>query len=327
MTLRVAVLGDGAWGTAIALLLAGKGYHVTMWCYNAHVAHTIKTTRYNSHYLPGFIFDSNISVTTSMEEALKDVTHVFQAIPVAFLRTVLHQARPYYHPDQVWVVLSKGIEHNTLLLPSQIINEVFKVPVSTVIVSGPSFAHDVAHKKATAVVVAASTQPLADACAAMIKTSYVRPTVSLDIIGVQLCGALKNVIAVGVGLLDGAGYTDNTKAFLLTRGLHEIERVVQAAGGDSKTVYGFAGIGDLVLTAMGSLSRNVAVGKQLGAGQSLEDMVRSRNGVMPEGINTVVSLYQLAEKYHLDLPVCNALHAVITQGAPISTLVDSLIGL
>jgi glycerol-3-phosphate dehydrogenase (NAD(P)+) len=324
--MKVTVLGDGAWGTAVARLLVEKGYQVTLWCHNEEVAHALCTTGYNMHYLPHFLCEG-IHVTTSLQEALTDARWVFEAIPVAYMRSVLEQAQPYYSSGQIWVVLSKGIEQDTLLLPSFIIQDVFKTLVPTVIVSGPSYAHDLADKKPTGVVVAASNHALANSCAQMIATEYLTTERSSDMVGVQLCAALKNIIALGIGMLDGAGYTDNTKALLLTRGIQEIEYLVKKLGGESKTVYGLAGIGDLVLTALGSLSKNGAVGKQLGSGQSLEDVIRSRYGVMPEGINTVVAVQQLAHKHALELPVCTALHDVIIRGAPLSDLIESFMAL
>lgn len=322
--MKVTVLGDGAWGTALARLLAEKGYHVTLWCHNQEVANAICMTGYNALYFPHFLCDG-IQVTTSLEQALADVTWIFQAIPIAHMRSVLEKAKPYYRAEQIWVTLSKGIERDTLLLPTDLINNVFEHQVSTVVVSGPSYAHDLAHKKPTGVVVAAPDRALADSCAQLISTPYLTTEISSDPVGVQLCAALKNVIALGVGILDGAGYPDNTKVLLLTRGIHEIEVLVNTMGGESASVYGLAGIGDLVLTAMGSLSKNVSVGKQLGSGQSLNDIVQSKNGVMPEGINTVQALYQLAHERRVELPVCNAIHDVVMKGAPITDIIIKII--
>jgi glycerol-3-phosphate dehydrogenase (NAD(P)+) len=323
--MKVTVLGDGAWGTAIARLLSEKGYQVTLWCHNKEAAHAIATTGYNTLHFPEFVC-TNIQTTTSLEYALTDVNWVFEAIPVAYMRSVLEQAQPYYASNQIWVVLSKGIEKDSHLLASSIIHDVFKKLVPTVVVSGPSYAHNLAHKKPTGVVVASSEHALANTCAQMLATEYLMAELSSDPVGVQLCAALKNVIALCVGLLDGAGYTDNTKALLLTRGLHEIELLVKALGGKSNTVYGLAGVGDLVLTAMGSLSKNGAIGKQLGSGHSLNDIMRSRNGVMPEGINTVQSLYYLAREHQLELPVCFAIHDVVMRGAPVTDIVQTIMG-
>lgn len=321
--MKITVLGDGAWGTAVARLLAEKGYKVTLWCHNKEVAHALCTTGYNSHYFPT-ILCKDINVTTSLEDALADATWIFEAIPVAYMRSVLEHAKTFYKPEQIWVVLSKGIEKETLLLPSFVINDVFSTRVSTVVVSGPSYAHDLAHKKPTGVVVAASEQLLARTCAQLLATEYLSVEFSSDPQGVQLCGALKNGIALGVGILDGAGYTDNTQALLLTRGLHEMERMVTALGGEKKTVYGLAGVGDLVLTAMGSLSKNRALGKELGSGQLLADLVKNKNGILPEGVNTLQSLYQLMRTQKLEVPVYNAIHNVVMHGAPVADLIAAL---
>lgn len=321
--MKVTVLGDGAWGTAISRLLAEQGYCVTLWCHTVEVAQSIIKNGHNTHYFPDFMCDG-IQVTTSLQEALHDVTWVFEAVPVAHLRSVLEQAKPYYRSDQVWVILSKGIEKERHLLPTFIMHDVFEHQVSTVVVSGPSYAHDLAHKKPTGIVVACSNKAVARTCAQLLTTDYLTPELSSDVVGVQLCGAFKNLIALGVGLLDGARYTDNTKALLVTRGLHEIERIVTAMGGDRNTVYGLAGIGDLVLTSLGSLSKNVALGKQLGSGQSLEDLIKNTQGVLPEGINTVHAVYALTREHRIELPICSAIHDVVIKGEPLSVLITAL---
>jgi len=322
-TSTIAVLGDGAWGTATATLLANNGHRVSLWCYDADVARLIAQTRRNERYLPGFTLDDAIVPTTNIREAVCGVQWVFEAIPVKFLRTVLSTARDCYEPQQTWVVLSKGIEQDTLLLPSDIIDDVFGCNVSKAVMSGPSYAHDLACKQITAVTIAASDCETANALQALLANDYFRPYVTLDMIGAQAGGALKNVITLGVGMLDGAGYTDNAKAFLLTRGFDEMVRLAVALGGTRETLYGLSGIGDLVLTATGKLSRNAAVGKRLGAGEPLDAIVQ-HIGSTPEGINTIIAVNQLAQKLNLELPICNGLHRVIFEGLPLAQMLDEL---
>lgn len=307
---HIAMIGEGAWGTAVATLLAHNGFQVRMWCHHTELVDAINTTHRNERFLPGIILDKKIKAVATIDEAVCDAQWIFQAIPVKFLRSVLQQAVPCVRSDQIWVVLSKGIEQNSLLFPSQIMDEVFTTHVATAIFAGPSFAIDVAQKKITAICVAATDCDIGTSLQKIVANEYFRPYITTDIIGVQTGAALKNVIALGIGILDGAGYTDNTKAFLLTRGLYEMAHIAQVLGGNQQTIYGLAGVGDLVLTSMGSASRNVAVGQQLAKGQSLDTILRE-TGHIPEGINTVQAVYQLMKKHDIVLPICKGIYEVI----------------
>lgn len=320
---KISILGAGAWGTAVASLLAENGYEVNLWCYEPEVAHAIQKNHVNERYLPGVSLSIAIKATTSLEEALVGVEWIFQAIPVKFLRTVLAQAKPFYAVDQRWVIMSKGIEQDTLMLPSQILDDVFECAVQKAIFSGPSFAADLAKKQITGVAIAAESCDVALALQAMLANTYFRPYISLDIMGVQAGGALKNIVAIGIGMLDGAGFTDNAKAFLLTRGLHEMVQLTTMIGGKQETVYGLSGVGDLVLTAMGNLSRNMLLGQQFGEGKTLA-AISAEWRTLPEGINTVQSVHQLALKYSLDLPICNGIYDVIFNNKPVNDFLRDL---
>ncbi len=320
---NVAVLGEGAWGTAVATLLAHNGYEVHIWCHDKSIVDQINNTHRNEQYLPGITLDTSIHATADMKEALCDSVWVFEAIPVKFLRSVLQQAKECFEESQVWVVLSKGIEQETLLFPTQIIDDVFAIETKKTVFAGPSFAHDVATKQITAVTVAASDCELGIALQQLLANDYFRPYVTTDVIGVQAGAALKNVITLGIGMLDGAGYTDNAKAFLLTRGLHEMVQLVANVGGRQETVYGLSGVGDLVLTAMGKLSRNLEVGRRLGSGEKLE-IILQQTGYIPEGINTVQSVYQLLTQQNLDLPICRGIYDVIFTETTLKDMLRSL---
>lgn len=320
---HVGMIGEGAWGTAVATLLAHNGYTVHLWCHDASVQECIATTGYNARYLPDIKLSPLIIPTTDLSAVIAQSPWIFEALPVKFLRSVLMQARGYFSSEQKWVILSKGIEQQTLLLPSQIIDDVFQTTVCKAAILGPSFALDLAQEDITAVTVGADTCDLSLALQQMLSNDYFRPYLSLDLIGVQVGSAIKNVITLGIGILDGAGFRDNAKAFLLTRGLHEIVLVATALGGKPETVYGLSGVGDLVLTAMGSLSRNLAVGKSLGQGKSLEAILE-QTGYIPEGINTVQSLYQLAMQKGLDLPVCTGIYQVIFEHKTIQSVLEEL---
>lgn len=320
---HMAILGEGAWGTAVATLLANNGYAVKIWCYHPEVVEQINLQHHNKKFLPGISLDQSIIATSDLKEALSDAQSVFEAIPVQFLRSVLQQAKPYCDPEQIWVVLSKGIEQDTLLFPTQIIDEVLGDSVQKALLMGPSFAKDVANKQITAVTVAAPDCDQAKALQQLLANDYFRPYISTDMIGVQVGAALKNLITLGVGMLDGAGYTDNAKAFLLTRGLHEMVQLATHLGGKQETLYGLSGVGDLVLSSMGSLSRNLEVGKRLGSGQSLEAILKE-TGYIPEGINTVQSVQQLLDKEKINLPICRGIYDVIFADVSLKQMLQSL---
>lgn len=307
---KVSILGAGAWGTAVASLLADNGYHVTLWCHEPMVADAIKKTRINEQYLPRITLSPLILPTLDLKDAVLGAEWIFEAVPVKFLRSILVQANPFYDSNQKWVIMSKGIEQDTLMLPSHILDDVFQGTVQKAVFSGPSFAADLAQKQITGVTIAADSCHVGVALQAMLANTYFRPYISLDIIGVQAGGALKNIIAIGIGILKGAGYTDNAKAYLFTRGLHEMKQLTMMLGGKQETVYGLSGVGDLVLTAMGNLSRNMLLGEQLGKGRTVAS-IAAEWGTLPEGINTVQSVHQLALKHSLELPICNGLYDVI----------------
>ena len=222
------------------------------------------------------------------------------------------------------MVLSKGIERNTLLLPTQIIDDVFTVSVHKAVVSGPSFALDLAKRQITAVIVAAEGYKEGRALRSVLKNDYFIPYISDDCLGVQICGAVKNVIAIAVGIVDGLGYTDNTQAFLVTRGLHEMGCIIQSIGGKTETAYGLAGVGDLLLTALGNKSRNRTVGKRIGGGETLSNILE-KTGYIPEGINTVHSIYQFMQKKNLNLPICRSVYQILFEGGKVTDLLNNII--
>lgn len=317
------VLGAGAWGTAIAQLLASNGHNVRLWCREREVFENIQKTRINSHYLPGIVLHHNIEPTQRFEHCFENAEYIFEAIPVVYLRPLLEKVKPHASGHQTWVVLSKGIEQDSLLLPTQIIDHVFGFETNKVVLAGPSFAADLAQKQITAVTIAASNCNVGQHVQSLLANDYFRPYISLDLIGVQTGAALKNVITLCIGILDGAGYKDNVKAYVLTRGLHEIAQLATTLGGNQSTIYGLSGIGDLVLTAFGTRSKNLAVGRRLGQGQSL-DSIQQEIGTLPEGINTVQAMHQLALKLQLDLPICAGVYEIIYQGKSVNQFLATL---
>lgn len=320
---KVIVLGEGAWGMANALLLADNGCDVIWWCYDATVAAQIKETGYNNRYLPGIAVPNSIRITTELREALHDRDWVFETTPVAYLRNVLTAAKPYVTPGQTWVALSKGIEEGTCLLPTQIITDVLGADVKTAVCAGPSFAKELAQKRITSLTCALSDYSADSELPLLLANRYFRPYIATDIIGVQVGSALKNVIAIGIGMLDGAGYTDNAKALLLSQGLQEMAYVAVAMGGKKETLFGLSGVGDTVLTCMGAHSKNLTVGRKLGRGESLEAILKE-TGFIPEGINTVKSVHQLMQKYNITLPIFKGIYDVIEGTITIHGMLDGL---
>ncbi|MBT3456281.1 NAD(P)-dependent glycerol-3-phosphate dehydrogenase [bacterium] len=321
---HVCVLGEGAWGTAVSTLLSNNGLNVNLWCYNSDVAEKINKEHKNERYLPGVKLDTSIVGVADIKAALDGVDWIFEAIPVQFLRSIYKLALPFCKPDQKWVLLSKGVESETLLFPGQMLNDVFKKNVEQVVLAGPSFAKDLAQKNITGVTVASAEKGLAAELQGILNNSYFITDYSDDVTGVETGAALKNVLAIGVGMILGAGFAENTKALLFTKGFEEITRLAVAMGSKRETMCGLSGIGDMVLTCMGGQSRNVKTGSLLGAGWSL-DKILTETGMIPEGINTVKSTHALSKKYNCPMPVCKGIYDVVFGGLSIEDFLKTLV--
>lgn len=303
MELRATVLGGGAWGCAVACLLADRGYDVLIWCRETEIADEINTTHTNSMYLAGLTLHKKIKSTTDLALAAQHANLVFEAVPVAYLRSVL-QAFKTYNKNHRWVILSKGMEQHSFALPTQIIDEVLK-PVASAVLVGPTFARDLAEKQFSAAVLASTDEAFRNELMAILPTYYFTLFPSRDTIGVQVAGAIKNVLAIAVGIAKGAGCKDNTTAYLLTMGMEEMAELLAFFGGNRATMYGLAGLGDMLLTCTGSLSKNQRAGTLLGQGKSVSD-VRSELKTLPEGINTAQSLAVLMEREKIFFPILAA---------------------
>lgn len=312
----LAVLGDGAFGTACAQVLANNGYKVILWCNNPAVAMSIQKSRRNPRYLPGIELPETIIATTDLAEALT-ASLIFQAIPVKFLRSVLTNACSYAREDHLWVSLSKGIEQETLLFPAEIIQDVLGQQTNVAVLSGPSYARDLALKQPTGVEVATYNKAVFDSIHALFSNKYVQVVQSSDVIGIQIAGALKNITALAIGLLEGAGYGPNSQALVFMQALSEIKTIIQALGGREESLYGLAGIGDLTLTTFGKESRNYKLGLLLGRGTPLDAAVQEL-GTSPEGYNTLQAVHALSKKYTLSLPVFEKTYAIVFEKQPVS---------
>jgi glycerol-3-phosphate dehydrogenase (NAD(P)+) len=319
----ITILGAGAWGTALATLLARNGYQVKLWCFEVEVADAIAHARCNERYLPDVYLDISIEPTPDLAYALRDATYIIEAVPVQCLRSILFQAQPFCTPDQTWIVTSKGIEKETLLLPTQIVEDVFPFKPKMVALSGPSFARDLANDQLTAVNLGTNDASLGKEVKRILTNEMFIPHLSNDLIGMQMGGALKNVIALGVGILDGAGYTDNTKAFFITRGFQELVLLATAIGATQETMYGLSGLGDTILTATGSQSKNLTIGKRIGSGERLAEIAQTSEQ-LPEGINTLQSIAHLIHRLKLDAPICTGLYQVVFENKKIANFLSHL---
>lgn len=311
--MKFAVLGAGAWGTALAKVLAENGQQVFLWANEPEVVYDIKKNKINSLFLPGIKLSDTIIPTNSLQEALSGTQWVCEAVPVAFLRNVLQNAKSYCSSNQKWIIASKGIEAETLALPSQILREVMG-SVSYGVLSGPSFARELACKELTGVCCASDDFSLTQEMQNLFQNNYFNVSLSDDPCGVQLCAALKNVVTLAVGMLKGAGCGDNTVTLFLVKAIDEIKQLVNASGGNGDTVYGLAGIGDIMLTALGESSRNLQVGYALGQGIALKDVLENKNTVA-EGVNTILSVDGMIKKKNLHLPLLSSLHESIEKSS------------
>jgi glycerol-3-phosphate dehydrogenase (NAD(P)+) len=308
----IAVIGAGGWGTALAQMLALQGYGVKLWVYESELWQIIKTQHENTYYLSGVILDKKVKPYLKLAEVVEGQELLVLAVPCQVLRSVMIQLIPFLPSHPIIVTASKGIEKTSLLTCSQVIEETLprEVEAKVVALSGPSFAREVAKGLPTAVVAASANIEIASLVQKIFSTSYFRVYTNRDIIGVELGGALKNVIAIAAGVSDGLQLGDNARAALITRGLAEITRLGIAMGASPLTFLGLAGLGDLVLTCAGQLSRNRTVGIKLSQGQKLERILQDMM-MVAEGVETVKAAIALGQKYQLELPICEAVYSLL----------------
>ncbi|MBI5641444.1 MAG: NAD(P)-dependent glycerol-3-phosphate dehydrogenase [Nitrospirae bacterium] len=304
----ISVIGAGSWGTTLASLLVEKGYDVMIWAFEKGLAEEISSSGKNSLYLPGRELPQGLKATGDIEAAVKKARYILNVVPTQFTRSVFSQAEKYLQSDAVIISASKGIEQGTLLTVSSVLREISDRAVA--VLSGPSFAQEVMSKLPTAVTLATVDNGDALLLQEIFNTSYFRVYTHTDMLGVELGGALKNVIAIASGISDGLGLGHNARAALITRGLAEIIRLGECMGADQKTFSGLSGLGDLVLTCTGPLSRNYSVGKSLGQGMKLRDILSSTRSVA-EGVTTALSAYELSKKYGVEMPIVEQVHEVI----------------
>ncbi|HEX4029576.1 MAG TPA: NAD(P)H-dependent glycerol-3-phosphate dehydrogenase [Terracidiphilus sp.] len=314
---RIFVLGSGAWGTAIALALHRRGGHqVTLWAHSPEAAQQIASAGENLQFLPGFALPEEIAVTGDCAAAT-DAEIVVSVIPSEFLRPTLVRLRRFLHNGQMIVSATKGIEENTFLRMTQVISSTLE-PAGLLLaigaLSGPSFAQEVAQGQPTAVTIAFSDSGVAGFIQQEFSSESLRLYTSTDVIGAELGGALKNVIAIAAGIAVGVGLGHNSTAALITRGIAEITRLAVACGGRRETLAGLSGMGDLVLTCTGSLSRNRTVGQALGQGRQLPEILESLGGKVAEGVHTSRAALGLARRHKIEMPITEQMELILKEG-------------
>jgi glycerol-3-phosphate dehydrogenase (NAD(P)+) len=304
----ISVIGAGSWGTTLACLLSDKGYDVTLWVHEKDLSEEINKTRINITYLPDITIPDDVRVTDSIDEALKKARYVLNAVPAQYVRAVFKEAFPYMLDEAIIISVSKGIEKGTLLTVSSILNELSNHLVA--VLSGPSFAKEVIKQLPTAVTLATEDKNTRFILQEIFNTNNFRVYTHDDVLGVEIGGALKNVMAIASGISVSLGLGNNARASLITRGLAEMTRLGVAMGAQEKTFSGLSGIGDLVLTCTSPLSRNYTVGVKLGQGIKLQEILNQTRSVA-EGVATAESAYELSKKYSVDMPIIEQVYNVI----------------
>lgn len=322
--MKVAVIGAGSWGSAVAWLLAGNGYDVCIWARNEQVVETINTEHFNPQYLCEVHFPHSVTATSSIPEAVESASCVVMVTPSAIVRTIADQLVPVWDNDAPVIILSKGVEGQTGLLMVDILEEIVGNRSRLAVLSGPNHAEEVSRGLPSATVIASDSLATARFFQEVFSAPLFRVYTSSDVIGVELCAAAKNIIAIAVGVAAGVGYGDNTAALIMTRGLAEISRLVAASGGDPLTCMGLAGMGDLVATCTSQYSRNRRFGELVARGGTLNDFTAETHMVV-EGATACRTVTDLAARLGVDMPLAKTVRSVVWDGCSVEDMTDALI--
>lgn len=323
--MRAAVIGGGSWGTALASVLGANGHETTVWCHDESVARTLTERHENPKYLPGLRLPETVRGTHQLDQALAGAELVVAVSPSHVTREVMRAALPLLTRATPIVCATKGIENETLLTMNEVMEEVLPAELHPYLsfLSGPSFAKETVQRMPTAVVVAASWERMALQVQKAFSNDYFRVYTSNDVVGVELGGSLKNVCAIAAGIADGMGFGNNTRAAIITRGLGELVRMAIRKGANPLTLSGLAGMGDLVLTCTGDLSRNRTVGLNLGRGQSVKEVLAGMKQVA-EGVRTAKSVHDLSKKLGVEVPIHEAIYRILYEGLPVKQAMAEL---
>ncbi|MBM4285321.1 MAG: NAD(P)-dependent glycerol-3-phosphate dehydrogenase [Deltaproteobacteria bacterium] len=309
----LAIIGAGSWGTALALLLADKGLSCRLWVLEEEVFEELRTDRTNRTFLPGVNLSSRITPTRDFGEALHNAAVAVMAVPSHVFRPVLRQARPHFRPNVILLSATKGVEIESRLTMEGVVRQEMGAEAVYAVLSGPSFAREVARRLPTAVTIASRVREAARLLQRLFSSPYFRVYTNYDVTGVELGGALKNIFAIGTGILEGMGLGDNTRAALITRGLAEMVRLGTRLGANPMTLAGLAGLGDLVLTCTSRQSRNFQVGLKLGLGQTIAQILEGM-AMVAEGVKTSQAVHLLARDLGVDMPLVDAVFHILYEG-------------
>jgi len=314
---RIAIIGAGSWGTTLCRLAAAKGHETILWARRRQLVVELQQRRENSQYLPGFKIPESVQITDSLHRAVAQADIVITAVPSHVYRHVYTEMLPYLHPRMILVNATKGIENGTLMCMHAVVRDVLRDHFEPryVVLSGPSFAMEVAQGHPTAVVAASHSLEYAGLIQRTLASPVFRIYSSTDVVGVEVGGAVKNVMAIAAGVVAGLGWGYNSTVALATRGLAEITRLAVALGSRAETLAGLAGMGDLMLTCMGALSRNRHVGVELGKGRKLDDILSEMN-MVAEGVKTTKAAYQLSRQLGVDMPITVSVYEMLYEGKP-----------
>lgn len=323
--MQVGVLGAGSWGTSLANHLARQGHQVNIWCHNPKVAAEINEQHANHNYLPDIVLSPNLLATHDIPEALAGAELILQVSPSHVVRGLMTQAAPYLPIGVPILNASKGIENDSLMTISEVLEDILPLHCHPYLayLGGPSFALELAQQKPTVVVIAAHSHRLAHRLQAIMNNDYCRVYTSIDVVGIELGGALKNVIAIAAGVAEGMGLGLNARAGLITRGLAEISRLAVRKGANPLTLSGLGGMGDLVLTCYGALSRNRTVGFRLGQGETLQEILDDML-MVAEGVKTALSAYNISQQSNVEMPITEQVYRVLYHDKPVTEALKDL---
>ncbi|MDE2483666.1 MAG: NAD(P)-dependent glycerol-3-phosphate dehydrogenase [candidate division NC10 bacterium] len=324
MMKRIGVVGAGAWGTTLAKLLAEQGHAVTLWVWERELAFTMAKERENSLFLPGVELPEALEITTSLAEVARGCSTLLLVIPSHVLRSVCTELLPFTQESTLFIIATKGIEPDSCMTMSQVLHEVTPSRRMLAVLSGPTFAKEVSRGLPAAAVAASTSADVAIQVQNLLSTPTFRVYAGSDPLGVELGGAIKNVIAIAAGIVDGLGLGHNALVALITRGLHEMTRLGVAMGARAETFAGLAGLGDLVLTCTGDLSRNRQLGLALGRGAALSELLQ-RSPTVKEGVNASKGAVDLARRFSVDMPICRETYAVLFEHRSPQEAVASLL--
>jgi glycerol-3-phosphate dehydrogenase (NAD(P)+) len=324
---RVAVIGAGSWGTALAIVAARNQHQVTLWARESEVATEINRARRNPFYLAGFELPTSIHATTSIEDAVEGAHFALLVVPSHAMREIVTRLRPRLRSEIVLVSAAKGVENSTLMRMEEVVADVLResFPPRYAALSGPSFAIEVAKGDPTAIVAASSNRESSEIIQRSLSSSVFRIYTNTDVAGVELGGAVKNVVAIAAGVVRGLGFGTNAVAAIITRGLAEMTRLALAQGARAETLAGLAGLGDLVLTCTGELSRNRHVGVEMGRGRKLAHILSEMREVA-EGVKTTESIYELGRKLGIEMPITASIYALLYEDKPALDAANELMG-